>query len=266
MEEKNQDFFNNPATVAEYDEHYQSLIPPEDKILEFIRSKNVHQPIENFLDIGIGAGRTTRFFAPVVKNYTGIDYAPKMIEHCQKHLAPLFPNAKFDIADARNLKIIPSSSMDWVFFSFNGIDCVPASDRTQVYESIYRVLKPGGRMVFSTHNLLSLPDLYRWHFTLRPIGIYWEIVRNIRIRKLNPPLESLMTQNIVSVRDGVHRFQISLVYVKPEYQISELQKHGFADIQVWLPGSPSPQRPAVLRDPQTNKLSSITFTAIKPNV
>jgi SAM-dependent methyltransferase len=100
------------------------------------------------LDLGCGAGRTT--FGLSQEGYTnlvGADLCPTMIRQAQAQA----PHLRFRVADACRLPF-PAKSFDGCFFSFNGLMTIPRrSRRIAALREIRRVLKPGGRLVFTTH-------------------------------------------------------------------------------------------------------------------
>ena len=57
------------------------LQKPESSIIETLKDQ---LPNYRMLDIGIGGGRTTHFFAPRVKEYVGIDYSQDMVAECRR--------------------------------------------------------------------------------------------------------------------------------------------------------------------------------------
>jgi|UniRef100_UPI00378313E6 ubiquinone/menaquinone biosynthesis C-methylase UbiE len=103
---------------------------------------------KNVLDIGIGAGRTTRFLQPRAARYIGVDYSPNMIAAAASH----HPEATLHVRDARDLSAYKDGEFDTVMFSFNGIDCLSYEGRLAAMKEIQRVLKPGGWFIFSSHN------------------------------------------------------------------------------------------------------------------
>ena len=103
------------------------------------------------LDIGVGGGRTTAIVRAETRHYVGIDYTSEMIDICRAK----FPDATFDIADARDLSRYASDTFELVQFSYNGIDAVDAAGRAQVLSEVFRVLRPGGAFFFSTFNRLG---------------------------------------------------------------------------------------------------------------
>jgi SAM-dependent methyltransferase len=99
------------------------------------------------LDIGVGAGRTTRSLSKMFQSYIGIDYSESMIAEARK----LHPGIDLRVMDARRLDV--SQWFDCVVFSYNGIDYVDYDGRQLILGQIAKVLRPGGYFIYSTHNL-----------------------------------------------------------------------------------------------------------------
>ena len=75
--------WNDEKYIAKYREDSSwlgSLLPPEKLICSLI--KDLY--IDSMLDIGVGGGRTTKYFHKITKNYLAIDYSKKMIEICNQ--------------------------------------------------------------------------------------------------------------------------------------------------------------------------------------
>jgi ubiquinone/menaquinone biosynthesis C-methylase UbiE len=121
------------------------LFAPEASILQRLGARFTDG---NILDIGVGGGRTTAHLLKISRNYTGIDYSPRMIARCLNR----YPELPFAVCDARDLSRFDDEVFDLVFFSFNGIDYIGHEDRITVLREIFRVLSKGGVFVFSTHN------------------------------------------------------------------------------------------------------------------
>ncbi|MBS1616916.1 MAG: class I SAM-dependent methyltransferase [Bacteroidetes bacterium] len=100
------------------------------------------------LDIGIGAGRTTRFLLPRAARYVGVDYSSDMVAAAVAR----FPDTRLNVMDARDLSAYHDGEFDTVIFSFNGIDSLSFVGRLAAMKEIHRVLKPGGWFIFSFHN------------------------------------------------------------------------------------------------------------------
>lgn len=112
------------------------------------------------LEVGCGAGQCSRWVAEQGAFATGVDLSSGMLEQASRlsRLHPLSPGAvepTFLQADARKLPF-PSGSFDLAFSSYGALPFV--KDAEVVLSEVARVLRPGGRWVFSvTHPL-------RWMF------------------------------------------------------------------------------------------------------
>jgi ubiquinone/menaquinone biosynthesis C-methylase UbiE len=116
----------------------------------------------SILDLGVGGGRTTAYLARHASHYIGLDYSAAMINACQTK----FPSLEFRVADAADLSAFQDGSFDVVVFAFNGIDFVlPADARRACLGHIYRVLKPGGVLIFSSHNPRAILGWRGWNRT-----------------------------------------------------------------------------------------------------
>jgi SAM-dependent methyltransferase len=104
---------------------------------------------ERTLDVGVGAGRTTSLVRLLTDDYVAVDYTPAMVAACRRN----HPDVDVRLADARDLAAFADGSFGFVLFSFSGIDAVGHADRQQVLGELHRVLRPGGWLAFSTHNL-----------------------------------------------------------------------------------------------------------------
>jgi len=103
---------------------------------------------KRLLDIGVGTGRTFGLLSLLSDSYIGIDYSMAMVSACRHK----YPEADIRLGDARDLSPFDNDSVDFVLFSFNGIDTLDESGRRSALEEIHRVLDDGGVFVFSTLN------------------------------------------------------------------------------------------------------------------
>lgn len=160
------------------------------------------------LDVGVGAGRTTRYLAPVARRYEAIDYSPVMIEHMRE----AFPTTSVRQADLRALTPhFADETFDFVFASNNVIDALCHEDRMQALGEVRRVLRPNAVFAFSSHNLeyAHAYDSPSLEWSRNPIT-------------LARHLASLVTRLFNHRRIGAHRM------VTPEYAILNDEGQNFA--------------------------------------
>jgi ubiquinone/menaquinone biosynthesis C-methylase UbiE len=186
------------------------------------------------LDLGVGAGRTTWIFAPLVKDYVGIDVVPEMIQRCVEVYGQT-DKQKFLVADATDLTQFRDSSFDLVLFSYNGIDNLSREGRLDCLREVFRVLTPGGLFFYSSHSLTIFPhtpqrmkvsgrNLVRWAKT------WWHSWQErARFRRLYAQVLSPETQKRgwVILSDGSHDGQMELYYCYPWAEKECLENLGF---------------------------------------
>jgi SAM-dependent methyltransferase len=141
--------------VADHYAAMEYLTPCEKSLFdEFIK------PGAAVLDLGVGGGRTTSYLSSRASHYVGIDYSVEMVRRCQQK----FPDRKFVVADASDLKFLESASFDAVVFAFNGMDYViPDEARYRCLEECRRALKPGGVLLLSSHNPRAIFVRPQWN-------------------------------------------------------------------------------------------------------
>ena len=182
---------------------------------------------KDVLDIGVGAGRTTRYLAPLAHRYEAIDYSPDMIGYMRQAM----PEISAQLADFRELSPFQDATFDFVFATNNVLDNFSNEDRLRALEQARRVLRPGGMIVLSSHNLrfagaLSGPSM---EWSRHPVQLarnlvtFLSSVRNHarvrRLREIHPEYAIL--------NDCGHRFAILHYYATPETMRSQLQTCGF---------------------------------------
>lgn len=103
------------------------------------------------LDIGCGAGRTTYRLRERGFEVVGADLSETLL----KAAALRCPDVPFHHADVRSMPF-EDGSFRQVLFSFNGMDQVhPLGDYLEALVEIRRVLRPGGILIYSGHNILG---------------------------------------------------------------------------------------------------------------
>jgi SAM-dependent methyltransferase len=190
------------------------------------------------LDLGIGGGRSTIHFAPLVEAYVGTDFSPTMVEACVSRLAgsAVMKNVSaLQVADVRDLPESWLGQFDFVFFSFNGIDEVGHEDRLLALRQIRRVLKDDGVFFFSSHNLNSVDRLFAFERRRRPDRVARSAFRWVMLRSVNPRLRTLRTLRSWPLLHDYHfDYSKTTYYVHPEEQAKQLDRAGFSHPRVFV--------------------------------
>lgn len=209
----------------------------------------------DLLDVGVGGGRTTGYLMGVARSYRALDISDEMIDACRSR----FPGVDVGIGDARTLDGHADGSYDLVLFSFNGIDYVEFDERKSVLAACQRVLRPGGALVYSSHNLrvlggrLPLVERPRIVPTLNPLRLAVRIGRAFRGHaRRTRNRQRLADQQVLGdsyalVNDEAYDYSMLTVYVDPDYERAALTEAGFDGITtIDFSGR---RNPAVLNDP-----------------
>ena len=230
----NKDVYESEDLVNSLSPKEFLLQKPEETILNDLRDK---LPEMRMLDIGVGAGRTTQYFAPLTKEYFGIDYSSSMIKRCQQRFREHSSKILFRVADARAMSFFGDSYFDFVLFSFNGIDYVNNEDRLAILREIRRITKSGGFFCFSTHNFNNASALLSFRSSTKVFTLFKEVRRLILMRIFNRRLwkvlrGKLAEQKYFIFNDGVYYFSLQTYYITPKNQIEQLIQLGFSNIKV----------------------------------
>jgi ubiquinone/menaquinone biosynthesis C-methylase UbiE len=214
------------------------LFKPEQAVLNFLRDQ---LPNMKVLDIGVGGGRTTAYFAPLAKEYVGIDYSQEMIRSCQRKFKEHSEKIVFARVDARNMSQFRDDEFDFVLFSFNGIDSVDHSDRIKILREINRITKNRGYFLFSSHNLNALRSVCRVSLSRNPTKFAQNmdaISRLLFLRLTNRHTWKTIRTNpkklhYVIFNDGAYEFGLTLHYIAPIEQLKDLKALGFKNLKVF---------------------------------
>ena len=145
----NRERYESAAIVRAYRD--EAALQPAEALIFLTRAAALAGA--DVLDIGCGAGRTTRYLLPLAGRYVGCDYAAAMLARCRER----FPQADLRQLDARDMGQFADASFDAAVFSFNGLDSVDHAGRLAVLAEVRRTLRPGGLFIFSSHNRATLP-------------------------------------------------------------------------------------------------------------
>lgn len=106
------------------------------------------------LDLGCGAGRTTLPLAQQDYTVVGTDLSHPMVQRARNQSRLWRLPINWSVLDATDLPFA-NETFDGVLFSYNGIELVPdgKAGKKCVLNEVWRVLKPGGHFIFTTHAL-----------------------------------------------------------------------------------------------------------------
>ncbi len=136
---------------------------------------------KHVLDIGCGFGDYMAVAAEMGASVSGIDPFPPAIEGARKLHATLGLATQFQVADASTLPF-EDNAFD-VVYSADVFEHIDLATKQAAVKEIYRVLKPGGRVVIKTPNLDYLRITVNLHrlcnlLKLKSPRIYIEHTRN----------------------------------------------------------------------------------------
>jgi len=225
---RNKEAYKLQSIVAYY-LSIENLQKPEETILNLLKLELNGMKM---LDIGVGGGRTTISFAELVKEYIGIDYSEKMIEACKNKFIDK-SNVVFHVCDARNMAIFQDECFDFILFSFNGIDSISHEDRIKALNEIKRVLKSEKYFCFSTHNVQSIRNLFKFNFSFNFNKLRLSIKKFIKLRLINKQYKKLHMKNYAIFNDGALNYKLQMYYIKPIFQIEQLNNLGFKNIRIF---------------------------------
>ena len=182
------------------------------------------------LDVGVGGGRTTLHFAPLVKRYVGLDYSQTMVAAARAR----FARERYEIVcgDARAIPFA-DSSFDVVLFSHNGIDYVDHDDRIRVLHEVRRVLRLGAAFAFSTHNLDRADLDFESPLGEGLICRAKRGLRRWRLRANNPDYRRYGECEHAIVNDGAFGFRAATYHIRPAAQVEQLGVAGFGNIRAF---------------------------------
>jgi len=143
-------WFSQQSVVQHYGEAAVSLGLWASEELVFQR---VFQSNQTLLEVGCGAGRICLGLWELgFRSIMGTDLSREMIKEARRIAAKLDYSVPLRVADARKLGF-EDGIFDGVIFGFNGLMQIPRrSERRRALAEMRRVVRPRGRLVFTTHD------------------------------------------------------------------------------------------------------------------
>jgi ubiquinone/menaquinone biosynthesis C-methylase UbiE/CelD/BcsL family acetyltransferase involved in cellulose biosynthesis len=218
-----QDFYLQRQTEGCFD---LNLAKPE---VEIIRRLKLELKDMTMLDIGVGHGRTSIYFAPAVKRYDAIDLVPSMVAVARADLDDLKDCQNIQQADARKMDHIPNGAYDFILFAGEGLDEASAEDRSRILQEVRRVGHEGTLFYFSSRNLQSL-TLKKARGVLDFLA-RWK--RRILMSTANENLYRSRCQESVYLFDELGGYRLPVYFGTPKEQARVLKELGFHDVRVF---------------------------------
>jgi ubiquinone/menaquinone biosynthesis C-methylase UbiE len=86
----------------------------------------------------------------------GVDLSSLMIDVARQIARASEVDMDFRVMDAMDLQFA-DASFDVALFSYNGLELLPGLEgKRQAMREVFRILKPGGHFIFSSHSLFAL--------------------------------------------------------------------------------------------------------------
>jgi len=171
------------------------------------------------LDVGCGVGRVASQLHDRGFDVTGIDISEPLVDEARS----LFPDIEFRVEDIRD-NSFEAGSFQYAVFSFFGLDyLVPKSERLTALRELYRLLKPSGVLLFSTHN--SLHPLVP--LSVRNLGLGLKDILDLYLKPKNHG-RLFSRYKIEQVTLG----EVEIYLSNPLHQWRQLQRCGFTPLDV----------------------------------
>ena len=105
---------------------------------------------DKVLDLGCGSGRLYQLFEGLSIEYTGVDQSEKQLENARKN----YPAGEFIASEMRSLPF-EDNKFDVIYCIATFHHLPSRVSRLEALKEMKRVLKPGGRVLFTNWNLFS---------------------------------------------------------------------------------------------------------------
>jgi SAM-dependent methyltransferase len=205
------------------------------------------------IDIGVGTGRTVSLMRLLTDDYVAVDYSPEMVSACRRN----HPTVDVRTSDVRDLAGFDDGRYGLVLFSFNGIDNVSHEERPLALRQLFRVARPGGWMMLSTHNVDGPSHgEVPWRGYPSSGPLWYRAIRWLARLPLNLPRHARRWRNWRRNRSlnragngwsehtsAPHEFGLVQHYVSLDALLAEVAQAGFTSIEVYDSGTGSRLKP-----------------------
>lgn len=171
-------------------------------------------------DLGVGAGRTTRYLLPKAAYYKCFDVSENYINK----LKTKYIGVNAVVQDFKNKSFFSDTEeYDVVVISFNSLDYVEHSSRVALLRQISTVLSTGGRLIFSSHNYYYLNPKKSYSYLIQ---IYRAIVKIF--------ISSIKTNEteVKYIQDSGLKGTLITYYISVESQLKQIQNIFGLDVTV----------------------------------
>ena len=170
---------------------------------------------------------------PLARRYEAVDYSPVMVEYMKKSMQEVSVHQ----ADFRDLGIFDAGSFDFIFATDNVIDALSHQDRLRALRESARLLRSGGILAFSSHNIqyknaFSSP---RFQWSLNPSRFVINCAKYIVSVWNHMHIASMRTTGpeYALLNDPGHFYACLHYYTDPSTVSSQLSRSGMKLLEVF---------------------------------